>query len=308
MSNNKTVAVIGSGPSSMIVATTLNQKGIKVKIFEKEDKLGGLLRYGIPDFRLNRNNLDKSLEMRLKNIEYQTNCELGKDIHLENLKDEYDAIYLGVGANEGIVNLSGNNVLSANQLLLDYNRSNDTEFYINMFKDKTVYVNGGGNVAMDVSRTIARFGGKVEIIYRRSIEEMPAKDSEIKDATDDGVKINFLTNILEVENGKIKTIKTKLVKKENEDRLSPVNIDGTEEELDYDYLILAIGAKTNRELLINEGLELNEKGFVKVNENCQTNFENVFAGGDLLGEKATIQYATTSGIKAANNIIKYLEN
>ena len=126
--------------------------------------------------------------------------------------------------------------------------------------------------------------------------------------TDDGVKINFLTNILEVENGKIKTIKTKLVKKENEDRLSPVNIDGTEEELDYDYLILAIGAKTNRELLINEGLELNEKGFVKVNENCQTNFENVFAGGDLLGEKATIQYATTSGIKAANNIIKYLEN
>ena len=303
---SKKVAVIGSGPSSVIVATTLNQKGIKVKIFEREEKLGGLLRYGIPDFRLDRNDLDKSLETRLKNIEYQTGCELGKDIHLSDLRNEYDAIYLGIGANEGIINLSGNNILSANQLLLEYNRNKDVEYYKNMFKDKVVYVNGGGNVAMDVSRTIARFGGKVEIIYRRSLQEMPAKPEEIKDAEADGVKINFLTNILEVNDGKIKTIKTQLIKKENEDRLSPVNVEGTEEDLEYDYLILAIGARTNKELLINEGLELNEKGFVKVNENCQTNFENVFAGGDLLGEKATIQYATMSGIKAANSIIKFL--
>ena len=303
---SKKVAVIGSGPSSVIVATTLNQKGIKVKIFEREEKLGGLLRYGIPDFRLDRNDLDKSLETRLKNIEYQTGCELGKDIHLSDLRNEYDAIYLGIGANEGIINLSGNNILSANQLLLEYNRNKDIEYYTNMFKDNVVYVNGGGNVAMDVSRTIARFGGKVEIIYRRSLQEMPAKPEEIKDAEADGVKINFLTNILEVNDGKIKTIKTQLIKKENEDRLSPVNVEGTEEDLEYDYLILAIGARTNKELLINEGLELNEKGFVKVNENCQTNFENVFAGGDLLGEKATIQYATMSGIKAANSIIKFL--
>ena len=160
---------------------------------------------------------------------------------------------------------------------------------------------------MDVSRTIARLGGKVEILYRRSVEEMPAKESERKEAEEDGVKIKYLTNILEVNDGKIKTIKTKLVKKENDTRLSPVNIEGTEEELDYDYLVLAIGARTNKELLINEGLELNEKGFVKVNENCQTNYENVFAGGDILGETATIQYATMSGIKAANSIIKYLE-
>lgn len=304
---SKKVAVIGSGPSSVIVATTLNQKGIEVKIFEKEEKLGGLLRYGIPDFRLDRDDLDKSLETRLKNIEYQTNCELGKDIHLSNLRNEYDAVYLGIGANEGIINLSGNNVLSANQLLLEYNRNKDIEYYTNMFKDKIVFVNGGGNVAMDVSRTIARLGGKVEILYRRSLEEMPAKPEEIKDAEDDGVKIKFLTNILDVDNGKIKTIKTKLVKKENDTRLSPVNVEGTEEEIEYDYLILAIGAKTNKELLINEGLELNEKGFVKVNENCQTNFENVFAGGDILGEKATIPYATMSGIKAANSIIKFLE-
>jgi NADPH-dependent glutamate synthase beta subunit-like oxidoreductase len=303
---SKKVAVIGSGPSSVIVATTLKQKGIEVKIFEKEEKLGGLLRYGIPDFRLDRNDLDNSLETRLKNIEYQTSCELGKDIHLSDLRNEYDAVYLGIGANEGIINLSGNNILSANQLLLEYNRNKDIEYYTNMFKDKIVYVNGGGNVAMDVSRTIARLGGKVEIIYRRSLQEMPAKPEEIKDAEADGVKINFLTNILEVNDGKIKTIKTQLIKKENEDRLSPVNLEGTEEELTYDYLILAIGAKTNKELLINEGLEVNEKGFIKVNENYQTNFENVFAGGDLLGEKATIQYATMSGIKAANSIINFL--
>jgi len=304
---SKKVAVIGSGPSSVIVTTTLKQKGIEVKIFEKEDKLGGLLRYGIPDFRLDRNDLDKSLETRLKDIEYQTNCKFGKDIHLSDLRNEYDAIYIGIGANEGIMNLSGNNVLSANQLLLEYNRNKDIEHYTNMFKDKTVFVSGGGNVAMDVSRTIARLGGNVEIIYRRSLEEMPAKESERKEAEEDGVKIKFLTNILEVNDGKIKTIKTRLVKKENEDRLSPVNIEGTEEELDYDYLILAIGARTNKEILINEGLELNEKGFIKVNENFQTNFENVFAGGDVLGETATIQYATMSGIKAANSIIKYLE-
>ena len=303
----KKVAVIWSGPSSVIVATTLNQKGIEVKIFEKEEKLGGLLRYGIPDFRLDRNDLDKSLETRLQNVEYQTNCELGKDIHLSDLRHEYDVIYLGIGANEGIINLSGNNVLSANQLLLEYNRNKDIEYYINMFKDKIVFVNGGGNVAMDVSRTIARLGGKVEILYRRSVEEMPAKESERKEAEEDGVKIKYLTNILEVNDGKIKTIKTKLVKKENDTRLSPVNVEGNEEEIEYDYLILAIGAKTNKELLINEGLELNEKGFVKVNENCQTNYENVFAGGDILGETATIQYATMSGIKAANSIIKYLE-
>ena len=303
---SKKVAVIGSGPSSVIVATTKKKKGIEVKIFEKEEKLGGLLRYGIPDFRLDRNDLDKSLETRLKNIEYQTSCELGKDIHLSDLRNEYDAVYLGIGANEGIINLSGNNILSANQLLLEYNRNKDIEYYTNMFKDKIVYVNGGGNVAMDVSRTVARLGGNVEILYRRSLQEMPAKPEEIKNAEADGVKINFLTNILEVNDGKIKTIKTQLIKKENEDRLSPVNIEGTEEELTYNYLILAIGAKTNKELLINEGLELNEKGFIKVNENCQTNFENVFAGGDLLGEKATIQYATMSGIKAANSIINFL--
>lgn len=303
---SKKVAVIGSGPSSVIVATTLKQKGIEVKIFEKEEKLGGLLRYGIPDFRLDRNDLDKSLETRLQNIEYQTSCELGKDIHLSDLRNEYDAIYLGIGANEGIINLSGNNILSANQLLLEYNRNKDIEYYTNMFKDKKVFVNGGGNVAMDVSRTIARLGGNVEILYRRSVEEMPAKDSERKEAEEDGVKIKYLTNILEVNDGKIRTIKTQLVKKENEDRLSPVNIEGTEEDLDYDYLVLAIGARTNKEILINEGLEVNEKGFIKVNENCQTNFEDVFAGGDILGETATIQHATMSGIKAANSIIKFL--
>lgn len=178
------------------------------------------------------------------------------------------------------------------------------------FKDKKVAVIGGGNVAMDAARTIKRLGAKeTYIIYRRAEEQMPAEKKEIEEAKTEKIKFLFQNNIVKIiskenENkvGKIECIKTALVQKEEGKRPSPVDVEGSNYLLDVDYVIMAIGSKTEENILRKQGIELNEKGYIKVDENYKTNIEKVYAGGDVIGSKATVAWAARAGRNVAKII------
>ena len=309
-SNGKKVAIVGGGPSGLTCAAFLAMSGCEVTIYEKYNKLGGLLRHGIPEFRLDREVIDKSIEKILNlGIQVEYNSELGKDVELKDLSEKYDAIYLAIGANEPNITLDGENVLSGNKLLENINlKAEGYEVEIPDFTGKNVAVSGGGNVAMDSARTLKKLGAIVSVVYRRAEEQMPAEKKEIEDAKKDGVIFEFQTNILErIDSTKAKCIRTELVKKEGFDRLVPVNIKGSEFIADFDYIVLATGSKTEENILKSQGLEFDKYGYTKVNDNMQTNFENVFAGGDLVGEKATVAWAARNGRNAANKILEYLK-
>lgn len=306
--DNKKVAIIGGGPSGLTAAAFLARSGCDVTIYEKEEKLGGILNYGIPDFRLDKkiinNTIDKVL---ILGIQVKSGYVLGKNISLEDLKKEYDAIYLAFGANNScFMDVEGknlDNVYGANELL-KYNKHPD-------YKEKNVAIIGGGNVAIDIARTVKRLDAKsVNIIYRREEKQMPAEPKEIKDAKNEGVNFIHKANLVKIIGNshveKIELIKTQLVKKEGETREYPINIENSNYQIDMDYVIMAIGSKIDRELAIKNGLELNEKGYIKVDDNYKTNIDGVFAGGDLIGGKCTVAWASKAGRDAAKNIVQYL--
>lgn len=308
--NGKKIAVIGSGPSGLAVSNYLSVRGYLVTIYEKHSKLGGLLRYGIPEFRLPKTLLDSWLENYVlnENIEVKTNTELGKDITLEQLKEKYEAIVLSFGANvSNKMNIPGEEldfVLGGNELL-EYKKMPD-------FKNKKVAVIGGGNVAMDTSRTIKKMGAKdVYVIYRRAEEQMPAEKKEIADAKNEGIEFLFQNNIVKIIGDekveRVECIKTELVQKEGETRLSPVNIEGSNYELDVDYVVMAVGSKPDKNILSKLNLELNEWGYIKVDENYKTSDDKVYAGGDLIGQKATVAWAAKAGRDAAKAIERELK-
>lgn len=306
---NKRVAVIGSGPSGLTCAAFLRRFGFEVTIYEKYNSLGGILRRGIPEFRLSKDILDKTIVQILNlGIDVKFGMELGKNISLSNLLKEYDAIYLAIGANVPTrMRIPGENlngVYGANKLLEIGNHPS--------YKEKNVAVIGGGNVAMDAARTINKMGAKsVKVIYRRAEEQMPAERKEIEDAKNEGVDFLFQTNIKKVlgkeKVEKIECIKMDLVKKEGETRLSPVEIEGSNYEMDIDYVIMAVGAKTEEENLTKENVELTERKYVKINEDYETSIEKVFAGGDLVGNTATVAWAARDGRNVAEKIRDYLK-
>ncbi len=304
--NGKRVAIIGSGPSGLACSYLLSQNGYKVSIFEKHSKLGGLLRYGIPNFRLDKKLLDDWIEKFIlnDNIETHVNTELGKDISIEKLESEFDYIVLSFGANiSSRMNIPGEEldfVLGGNELL-EYKNMPD-------FRNKEVAVIGGGNVAMDSARTIKRLGAKkVKIIYRRSEAEMPAEVKEIEAAKNEGIEFLFKTNILKAfydkQNRKIECIKTELVQKRNEIRRVPVNIEKSNYLMDIDYVIMAVGSKPDNNLINILNLKLNEWGYLKTYENYSTSKEKIYAIGDVAGNKQTVAWAARSGFDCAKNII-----
>lgn len=305
----KKVAVVGSGPSGLTCASFLARSGAEVTIFEKYNKLGGILRHGIPDFRLEKNILDKTIESILDigiNVEY--NKELGKNLKLEDLENEFDAIFLGFGANiPSKMNIEGEDlegVYGGNSLLEAGNHPS--------YKGKKVAVIGGGNVAMDCARTINKLGAdKVYVIYRRAEKQMPAEGKEIEDAKKDGIEFLFQNNIVKILGDekvkKIECIKTKLVKKEGETREVPVNIEGSNYKMDIDYVVMAVGSSPEKELLEKLGLQLNKWGYIEVNEKHQTSKEKIYAGGDLTGDKGTVAWAARAGRDAAKEIIAKLK-
>ena len=301
---DKKVAVIGSGPAGLTCAAFLARKGVKVTIYEKHDKLGGLLTHGIPEFRLPRKVVEKTIEKILDlGVEAKLNQELGKDFEIEDLAQKYDAVFVAIGANiPAKMNVEGENLngVYGGNYLLEYNKHPD-------YNGKKVAIIGGGNVAMDSARTIKRLGASnVYVIYRRAEEQMPAEKKEIADAKKEGIEFLFQTNIIKVlgkeKVEKIECIKTELVKKEGETRLSPVNIEGSNFSLDMDYVVMATGSKPENNII--EKFEKNEYGYIKIDENMQTSINKVFAGGDIVGQKATVAWAARSGRDAAEKILK----
>ena len=301
---DKSVAVIGSGPAGLTCAAFLARKGIKVTIYEKHDKLGGLLTHGIPEFRLPKEVVEKTIEKILDlGVETKLNQELGRDFEIEDLAQKYDAVFVAIGANiPSKMNVEGENLngVYGGNYLLEYNKHPD-------YNGKKVAIIGGGNVAMDSARTIKKLGAsEVYVIYRRAEEQMPAEKKEIADAKKEGIEFLFQTNIVKilgkekVEN--LECIKTELVKKEGETRLSPVNIEGSNFSLDMDYVVMATGSKPENNII--EKFEKNEYGYIKIDENMQTSINKVFAGGDIVGQKATVAWAARSGRDATEKILK----
>lgn len=304
----KKVAIIGGGPSGLTCAAFLRRSGADVTIYEKQPKLGGITRYGIPDFRLSREIIDKNIEKILSlGIKVECNKALGKDYNLEDLEREYDAIYLSFGANvSSKMNIPGENlqgVYGGNELL-------ETSIHPN-YKGKNIAVSGGGNVAMDTARTIKRLGAKnVYVIYRRAKEQMPAEELEIEEAEKEGVEFLFKTNIVKILGNekveKLECIKTQLVQKEGEKRPVPVNIENSNYLLDMDYVVMAVGSKPNEEIVSKTKLEVTQYGNIKVDENYMTSKKGIFAGGDLIGTKSTVAWAARSGRNASEAIKNYL--
>ena len=301
---DKSVAVIGSGPAGLTCAAFLARKGVKVTIYEKHDKLGGLLTHGIPEFRLPREVVEKTIEKILDlGVETKLNQELGKDFEIEDLAQKYDAVFVAIGANiPAKMNVEGENLngVYGGNYLLEYNKHPD-------YNGKKVAILGGGNVAMDSARTIKKLGAsEVYVIYRRAEEQMPAEKKEIADAKNEGIEFLFQTNIVKIlgkeKVEKLECIKTELVKKEGENRLSPVNIEGSNFILDMDYVVMATGSKPENNII--EKFERNEYGYIKIDENMQTSINKVFAGGDIVGQKATVAWASRSGRDAAEKILK----
>lgn len=306
---NKKVAVIGGGPSGVTAAVFLRKNGYKVTIYEKQKDLGGILKRGIPEFRLPNEIVEKTIEQILAlGINVQCEKELGRNLELANLEKEYDAIYLSIGANvprkmmiegEELEGVYGGNSLLENQNHPDYT-------------NKKVAIIGGGNVAMDCARTIKRMGAEqVVVIYRRSEAEMPAESKEISDAKKEGVEFLFLNNIVKIlgtnKVEKIECIKTELVQKEGETRKSPVNIENSNYILNMDYVVMAVGGEVDKDLIEKCNISTTTKKYVQVNENNQTSDEKVFAGGDVVGQNSTVAWAASDGKNVASKIIKFLE-
>ena len=303
--NDKKVAVIGGGPAGLTCSAFLAKNGVNVTIYEQYDYLGGILMHGIPEFRLPKEIVQKTINDILElgiNVEY--NKKLGVNLKLEELKTEYDYIFLAIGANKSAkMGVQGENlegVYGGNELL-------EHDIKID-FRNKNVAVIGGGNVAMDCARTIKRQNPKsVKVIYRRAEEQMPAEKKEIEDAKKEGIEFLFQNNIAKIigkeKVEKVELIKTELIQKEGEKRLVPVNIENSNYQIDIDYIIMALGGTVSDETL-ELGLTLNKWGNILIDENYQTSDKQIFAGGDLAGIKGTVAWAARSGRDVAENIIR----
>lgn len=299
--SKKKIAIVGSGPAGINASFELALNGYSVYLYEKQEKIGGILRYGIPEFRLDKKYVDILEEKLLSlGVEIHTNNTLGKDFFLSDLQEKFDAIILDVGANTSCkMNIPGedlNHVFGANELLENNTHPN--------YENKSVIVIGGGNVALDAARTAKKKGAKkVTIVYRRAREQMPAERVEIEEAISEDIKFMYQVNVKEIFSDKVKCTKNMLVKKENEQREVPVEIENSEFEMDSDYVIMAIGSKLNNEIT-KQGIELNEKGYIKVDENGMTSIKNLYAIGDCAGNKATVAWASRSGRNVARKIIE----
>ena len=336
----KNIAVIGGGPAGLTASYFLAKAGANITIYEKHNSLGGILEHGIPEFRLDPKVLKKTVNSILSlgiNVKYnvevmtnnnqeitdttnnqerqdkKTNNIEGKlkeqektKISIKSIASKYDATILAIGANvSSKMNIPGEDlegVYGGNELLENKNYPD--------FKGKIVAVSGGGNVAMDTARTVARLGAKkVFVIYRRAEEQMPAERKEIEDAKKEGIEFLFQNNIVkilgETKVQEIECIKTMLVQKEGETRLSPVNIEGSNYKMRMDYVVMAVGSKPEENDI--EGFEKNKWGYVNTDEEKKTSIKNVYAIGDIAGNKQTVAWAARSGRDVALEIIEKLK-
>lgn len=303
-SNEIKVAIIGGGPVGISCAANLAKEGYRVTIFEKKPKIGGLLTYGIPGFRLPRN-ITNTLNKRVKElgIKIKTNKKLGTDININDLKkDGYELIFIGIGA--GITNTyklsekECKNIYKAKYVLKEYNAKRKLRDI-----GKVVII-GGGNVAFDCARATVRMKAeKVQVVYRGSKERMPARPIEVEDTLKDGVEIIYNTKVIgaNVKNKKVKELKCIRTEIKGD---KVVDIEETDFLLKADTVIFAIGLHPDNELLEKQGIKTNRTG-IEVDENNMTNIKGVFAGGDAVEGKSTVCKAVATGKKVAKEMIEY---
>ena len=332
VSNGHKVAVIGSGPSGLTCAGDLAKKGYKVTIFEALHAAGGVLVYGIPEFRLPKDIVNKEVDnLKQYGVDVQTNVVIGKTLTVDELFEMgYEAVFIGSGAGlprfmnipgEGLKGVySANEFLTRSNLMKAYKNNSDTP----IMHAKHVAVVGGGNVAMDAARTALRLGAEsVHIIYRRSMNELPARKEEVEHAEEEGIKFDILRNPVEIigyhnpddrrdpKNGfvtGIKVIKCELGAPDEQGRRRPVEVPGSEYVIDVDCVIMAIGTSPNP-LIKNTtaGLEVNRRGGIVVEEATgKTSKDGVYAGGDAVTGAATVILAMGAGKTAAKAIDEYL--
>ncbi len=322
--NGKKVAVIGSGPAGLTCAGDLAKMGYDVTIFEALHEPGGVLVYGIPEFRLPKADVvAKEIEnVKSLGVKIETNVVIGKSITIDELMDEegFAAVFIGSGAGlpkfMGIPGENSNGVFSANEYLTRSNlmKAFDGNSNTPIMHGRKVAVVGGGNVAMDAARTALRLGAEVHIVYRRSEEELPARVEEVHHAKEEGIIFDLLTNPTEIladEKGWVtgmKCIKMELGEPDDSGRRRPVEIPGSEFVIDVDTVIMSLGTSPNPLISsTTEGLETNKwKCIVADEENGKTTKEGVYAGGDAVTGAATVILAMGAGKAAARGIDEYL--
>jgi glutamate synthase (NADPH/NADH) small chain len=324
-STGKKVAVVGSGPAGLTLSGDLILKGHEVTIFEALHKPGGVLIYGIPEFRLPKDIVQSEVNyLERLGVKVECNCVIGRIETVDELLKEYDAAFLGLGAGlPQFLNVPGENycgIYSANEYLT---RSNLMKAYLfpkydtPIARGKNVAVFGAGNVAMDSARTALRLGADtVRIIYRRSRDEMPARIEEVHHAEEEGVQFYLLTaptKFLGDDNGwvtGVECLRMELGEPDESGRRRPVPIKGSEFQLECDLAVVAIGAGANPLLPTQTpGLELNKRGYIVANlETGKTTKPRVWAGGDIVTGSATVILAMGAGRKSANSIHEYLMN
>ena len=318
------VAVVGSGPSGLACASDLAKWGYEVTVFEALHELGGVLVYGIPEFRLPKERIvaREIAEVEKLGVKFEKDVIVGRTVTVDSLLDEegFDAVFIGSGAGlprfMGIEGENLNGVVSANEFLTRANlmHAYDARYDTPIYVGKRVVVVGGGNVAMDAVRTAKRLGADAVIVYRRSEKELPARVEEVHHAKEEGIEFKMLTNPVAVLGNDqgwvtgIRCVEMELGEPDESGRRSPVVKEGSEFEIACDVVIMALGTSPNPLIAsTTAGLETNRRGCITANDEGQTTREGVFAGGDAVTGAATVILAMGAGRKAAKAIDQYLQ-
>ena len=323
--NGHKVAVIGSGPAGLACASDLAKLGYDVTIFEALHRPGGVLEYGIPEFRLPKDKVVAAeiASVKALGVKIETNVIAGRTVTIDRLMDEegFDAVFVGSGAGlPRFMNIPGehlNGVFSANEFLTRNNlmKAYREDYDTPIHTGKKVVVVGGGNVAMDAARTALRLGAETTIVYRRTEKELPARAEEVHHAKEEGIQFAMLTNPVEVignEQGwvtAVKCIRMELGEPDESGRRSPVEVPGSEFEIETDTVIMSLGTSPNPLIAkTTAGLETTRRGCIVADENGATTRPGVFAGGDAVTGAATVILAMGAGRKAAAAIHEYIAN
>ncbi|MEF9991979.1 MAG: NADPH-dependent glutamate synthase [Romboutsia sp.] len=322
--NNKKVAVIGSGPAGLACAGELAKIGYDVTIFEAMHEAGGVLTYGIPEFRLPKHEIVQAEINNIKKlgVKIELNVIVGRTVTIDELLNEekFDAVFIGSGAGlpkfMGIRGENANGVFSANEFLTRVNlmKAYKEDYNTPIRLGKCVAVVGGGNVAMDAARTALRLGSETHIVYRRGEDELPARLEEIHHAKEEGIIFDTLTNPTEIlvdDKGNVKgmvCVKMELGEADVSGRRRPIVVEGSEFTIDVDTVIMSLGTSPNPLITsTTKGLDINKWECIVANEDGLTSKEGVFAGGDAVTGAATVISAMGAGKKAAHAIDKYIE-
>ena len=310
------IAIIGSGPAGLTCAGELAKAGFNVTIYEVLHKAGGVLTYGIPEFRLPKKVVEQQVDsLKQLGVEIKLNIPVGNAITLDEIQEEYDAVFIATGAGlpkfMGIEGEDADGVFSANEILTRINlmKSYKEDSKTPIKHAKIAYVIGGGNVAMDAVRSLKRLGVEAHIMYRRSEEELPARKMEVEHAKEEGIEFNLLQNptkiITDDENNVVgmEVVDMELTEPGEDGRRNVIEKEGSEHTVECDMVVMALGTGPNHEALKGSNIKLTDRNLIYV-EDLKTSLDNVYAGGDAVTGAATVILAMEAGKKAAKQIIE----